>query len=205
MQSIYTNLGIVLAALVATLAAMCVQYLVDKLKLKRFRSYDLVKEREIHEQINQILVELLTRSSAERAYISQFHNGTVFLGSSSDIKKSRTFERIRAGVSATADKYQDVRVSLVDDEMKFLDAPHPVTIYTSNLQDTKFRRMLELDNVVATIRMPIRQGSQIIGLLGLDFQELDFVGETQIENGNALIIERAARAIQELISQMRHH
>lgn len=222
MQSVYTNLGVVLAALIATLAASLIQYFTEKLRRRKYKSYDLIKERGLHEQVNQLLVELLTITSAERVYVSQFHNGTVFLGSSSDIKKSRTFERVKSGAASTADKYQDLRVSLVGDEMKFLETPKPIVIYINTLEDTKFRRMMEMDNVFCTVRMPIRQGNQIIGYLGLDFSDCEFAGLPQkphcheigsadaasccrLGEEHAHRIERASRAIQELISQMRHH
>lgn len=222
MQTIFSNLGVVLAAFFATLAAFAIQRFTEYLKVKKRGYYNLEHERNIHVQINQVLVELLVELSADRAYIAQFHNGTVFLGSSTDIKKSRTFERVRPGVSYVSERFQDLRLSLMDDEIQFVNSEKPTLIYINGLNDTKFRRMMEMGGVYCTVRFPLRVNNQILGFLGIDFDACEYKDTPSHKHCHELgikdaaqccklgdekvkIIMRVGRVIQELISQMKHH
>lgn len=140
--------------------------------VKKSKRYDVFKFNIKDEQINDILVEVRTRFNADRSYLSMFHNGTHFVDQSSDLKKSRTHERVSPGVSYEAQNYQDLRVSLMQEETELIRGGEPAYRLWTEIKDGKFKRLLESQGVKAIVRCPITLGQDIIGFLGLDFGEM---------------------------------
>lgn len=224
MQSVLSNLGVVLAAFFATLAAFIFERLTSMIRSRRLSIYDLKREQQLHAQVNQVLVELLVKLDADRVYVAQFHNGDAFLGKMADIKKSRTFERARPGVSFAADRFQNLRLSIMEDEVEMIECETPTITYINKLKDTKYRRMMEMDGVYCTVHMSLKIGSQILGFLGIDFNDCELKEVCNIEGAhtrdlaqqalapgcilNAQKLEdisHSGRIIQELLSQMKQH
>lgn len=124
---------------------------------------------EKNNKIQEILTEIRAKLSADRVYLTLFHNGNKYIDGSEILKMSRTNESVSPGISIEAHYYQDISISLVPDEMKMVTSPGVNYATVSSLEDGKFKRMSISRGVKAVARCGIRKSNDIIGFLGVDF------------------------------------
>lgn len=125
-----------------------------------------------NEEIQDLLIEIRLRLQADRAYFCLFHNGEFYTQGSEIMKYSRTNESVSPGISLEAQHYQNVLISLVTDEMKLLSDENPSFTKISELKDGKFKRMSNARNVKCICRCAVRKGQEMIGFVGLDYNNL---------------------------------
>jgi hypothetical protein len=150
------------------------------------------------QHIREALIELRVLLGADRAYVTMFHNGSSYVDGSHDNKKSRTHEVVGPGVSYENQNYQDIRLSLLVDEIELIKGEdHPTYAIASELRDSKFRRMLNAQGVLAIARCPLRDGKNVIGFIGVDFA-------TEAKPPNLQILCDYAGRVEEIMSRYRH-
>ncbi len=150
------------------------------------------------QMIKESLIELRVLLAADRVYIAMFHNGTSYVDGTHDNKKSRTHEVVGPGVSYENQNYQDIRLSLISDEVELLKGEdHPVFITCDKLKDSKFRRMLNAQGVRAIARCPLRENKNVIGFIGADFP-------SDVKPPNLMLLCDYAGRIEEIMSRYRH-
>ena len=173
-MKIWSNfIGWILFPLILAAAAYAFQKINKILETKR-RHFKFVKMTVRDQQIKEALIELRALLHADRAYVVMFHNGSVYQDGSHDLKKSRTHEVVGPGVSYESQNYQDIRISLVLDEIELLKAEQQPTYHKrSDFKDSSFRRMLESQGVAAISRCPLKRGKDTIGFIGVDCPDDD--------------------------------
>lgn len=140
---------------------------------KRKKPVSIRISAEKNDKIQDILLETRIKLNADRAYLSMFHNGSKYIEGSEILKKSRTNESAAPGVSFEAQHFQNILISLMPDEMKLVTTAGPSFIKTEELQDGKFKRMLVSRGVKAVARCAINRNKDIIGFIGLDYNNSD--------------------------------
>lgn len=133
------------------------------------KKYSLETLSKKNQDIHSLLTELRVKLNADRAYLSQFHNGNKFVNKSDILKKTRTNESVRAGVSYEASKYHEIHTSLLSDEMEFIESPEPIFLITNNLEEGRFKRLLLDGGAKSVGRFKVSSGNDIIGFIGVDF------------------------------------
>jgi hypothetical protein len=159
--------------IVPVLVALVAYMVADLLKLlhsKRIRiGHKVIKSEEKDRELAVLLAELAIRAGADRSYLAIYHNGDHFVDGSEILRKSRTHEWAADGVSYEADKFQNVLVSLMPEESKFVHDT-PSWAIMSSLEECRFKHLLRSGRVIAFARQPIKKnGKDTIGFLGLDF------------------------------------
>lgn len=113
----------------------------------------------------------LEQAQADRVYILEFHNGEHFYAGRGQQKFSCTFEIVKEGISAEADKSQDYRVSnyhnyiqhLVDEEKFCYEDAHKI-------QDHLFSNLLKEKGVKSVYNVPLKTlNGKIVGIMGIDY------------------------------------
>lgn len=128
---------------------------------------------EKNDKIQVLLTEARVRLKADRTYLCLFHNGSKYTQGSEIMKVSRTNESASNGVSLEAQYYQNILISLVPDEMTLVTDAGPSFTAIKDLQDGKFKRMNIARGVRSVARCAVRKGSEIIGYLGADFNDIE--------------------------------
>ncbi len=151
------------------------------------------------DKIQTLLLEIRIRFDAARAYLALYHNGDKYVEGSSLLKMSRISETVAPGVSLEAENYRNILISLLNEENKLVCEKGPSFTITSTLSDGKFKRMCESRGIYAVARCGIRKGEDIIGFIGLDYNDQDMA--TPPESLNDL--SRYAGIIEQVLSDYR--
>src|SRR3989304_4502904 len=80
----------------------------DLFKFLRKKKKTLKETIEIGNKVDSVLEQLLEDTSADRAYVFQFHNGDYFYSGLSIDKMTNTHEKVSQGISYEQLKYRDV-------------------------------------------------------------------------------------------------
>lgn len=138
-------------------------------RLKRHRTAPDVTTTERDRRIMVVLTELRVRLGADRAFLSQFHNGGQYETGEDIRKKSRTHESVADGTRPESVNFQNMPVSLVPEEMKLVLEPGTSFTSIDELADGTFKRLTILGGTKAIARCAVRKGKYLVGMLGLDF------------------------------------
>ncbi len=144
----------------------------DYLK-NRTRHWHINISAEKNEKIQEKLTELRITLNADRTYLSMFHNGFKYADGSEVLKKSRTNESVAEGITFEAEKYRNLMISHMNEEMMLVKKGDPVFALVSDLPDSKFKRMLVSSRIKAIVRCSLKKNADTIGFLGADFMSLD--------------------------------
>lgn len=149
-------------------------------------------------KINEDLVILLERMKSDRAYIFEFHNGSVYASQFPQWKLSQTYEKVKPGTSKEGKNLQDLPASLIwDDFLKplftgvhtdalgctFINNTKSCTLGCSsnrsvyyftveNMQISQIKTTFEIQGIFSLLISPIiTYQNQIIGFVGVDYCE----------------------------------
>ncbi len=170
-QGLFTNLGTyVLGPVIFGAGTYAIMRFTEWNKTRnKFQSIRITAEK--NDRIQELLTESRVMLRADRAYLVMFHNGNKYVDGSEVLKKSRTNESVGPGVSFEAQNYQNIKISLMPDEMKLATEEGPSFITVESLKDGKFKRLLLGSGVRAAARCAIRKDKDIIGFIGVDFND----------------------------------
>lgn len=148
---------------------------------------------EIHVVLDRLRYEL----DAQRVYLSKYHNGDRYIDGSDIIRKSRTHERVRPGVSYQTEDYRGVLVSSLAEETMLVIEEGPTFTWVRNISESKFRWLCEVGGVVAVARCAVlsKDGS-ITGFVGVDFD-----GDIKEKPANIERLCEAAHQIAVILNQ----
>lgn len=183
------NVGQTIAGIITSLIGLIVSWMGIRLhmmvkRLKKGKSdftlpLDVTHKKDM--EITIVLDRALREFNAMRAYLAKFHNGERFTDGSEIIKKSRTNERVRRGIAYQAERFQNMLVASVPEEMKLVLEEGPGWRIVDDLGESKFKWLMETGGVTAVARVAVRCGGGLVGFLGLDFDcapsELDATKE----------------------------
>jgi hypothetical protein len=164
--------------------------------LARFDKQEQITEQdtERHRHILNAVVELRVLTGADRAFVSLFHNGSVFLIRDPVWKISRAYEVCRAGIAYRARQLQEVPVSILMDQINVLwgaEPPHGVSrlevadderacstwaygFDVTRMPDSQLRAMLQEDGVFYRLLVPLHDDrEQIVGYVGVEYCDVD--------------------------------
>jgi len=122
-----------------------------------------------NERIQSLLVEIRTKFGSDRSELSLIHNGTYLIDGSELLKISRVAESAGHATNLQAMNWQNIPISLLPCEMQLLKEYQPVFVTVSELSDGKFKRLLISGGVANVIVCPVKNGQNIIGIVGLEY------------------------------------
>jgi hypothetical protein len=122
-------------------------------------------------QQKNILGELLDQfgSDGMRAYLCKIHNGDHFIDGSPVLKLSRVAEITRPGVSYESERFKNVFISTIEEEMELIAKDGPSFFVVSQLPPCQFKWLCEVTGVVAGARCAVKRGTETVGTVGVDF------------------------------------
>ncbi len=119
--------------------------------------------------IDRALDAALYSTSASRVYVSLFRNGATFDSGNPLMRKCRTHERCRNGVSPQSLDYREMPTSRVPDELALVRADGHSFTPVADLPHGHFRSLCEIEGTVAVARVALRRGSDLVGFVGADY------------------------------------
>jgi len=199
MSDIWTGLGQIVLILLFGGVLLVLEYL-------RQKATDWYRYRKLHpiarsvlanRKVHTLLVELRTRTDADRAYIYLFHNGQVFSNKNPLWRMSCTQETCRQGISHEIDHRQSVLASTVWDGLApfFGDIKdigdgcqeinmhkNKVYVFTvHDMTDSYWKRALVAHGVKYKIASPIiDHRNEIVGLVAIDFCTEETINKEQV-------------------------
>ena len=102
---------------------------------QRKTSWSINVSAEKNEKIQERLTEVRVALDADRVYVSMFHNGFKYVDGSEVLKKSRTHESVAEGVTYEAEKYRNLMISHMTEEMKLVETEGPSFTLVADLPD----------------------------------------------------------------------
>ena len=190
------GLAIVISGLVLYFAIRLCNTLLDNLKRGQSeKEHDELAalRREVSMEINKYLERVVLLARANRAYVFEFHNGTVSLGGLPFLKMSCTYEALH---NATPEQHKRENMSLLlfssfvdqiyNNEVVVLDVNNRIEGESPFMYE-----MLVERGVSITVRARIMDLSRkVIGYVGIDFCEP--ADDAAIEQGITVMKEAAA-------------
>jgi hypothetical protein len=181
-------LGVSISPEASAVIAQCINILIvivlvsGKWFKKIEKKYLKKTTEESHAQSMRIYIlcaEAGVELDAIRVYVSKYKNGHFYYSGEPDDRKDRAIEWIRphAGIEPVADRYADVLVSTVLDEMALVLVHEPTFIAVADLPEGTFKYYCVRDGSAAIARIGIYQTiegkSQLVSMLGVDFDTTD--------------------------------
>ncbi len=152
-------------------------------------SVTLLSNGKSHQEVNEVLNDLRSTLSAERAQVGQFHNGGDYLDGSPVKRFSVSYESFKAGSQPMAPQMQGVLISLFWDVVPVLRDNKAVGRLVDEQPEGYFRSLLENGTVYAFAALPLRKWhakskkSQIMGYVLVEWgtqEEYEAQSETHI-------------------------
>jgi hypothetical protein len=186
LSEIITSVGIETGMLLGAVVGGIVIHGISTLKTAYSNRKDAKRESipsmvETDVEIYKLLSEILLKSKASRASVFQFHNGTHYVNSASQMKISCTHEVVADGISKEAKNMQNMLISqyakIVND---IISKPYTVIdVGSSDSED--FIQILRSQGVESAVYTPFYRGTDIEGFISLSYLDplvSNFPGES---------------------------
>jgi len=141
-----------------------------------------------HMRIKKMLIELRTKTNADRAHVVQFHNGDYYDNNSSIKRFTYCYEDMKDGISSIQEKYQRRLVSGYIEGLDVLvNGDNTVNkLRASDMESCLYKGKMLEDGIIAQIGIPLRHKfsgiPRIIGYILLSYNK-DRVPEKCAFNG----------------------
>jgi hypothetical protein len=169
------NFGIAIASAISGIFAG-VLYSYRKTRCMEKRDAEITpKFQEQQSIINDCMVALRVKTSADRVMIGQFHNGGKFLDGSPMKRFSITHESCDIGVPFEGSSLQNIVVTILWDLISYVKQDDPQMWYTRDLPEGHFRSYCKSHGIDAFSVLPIRKHELITGFLLIQWCDLDKV------------------------------
>jgi hypothetical protein len=120
-------------------------------------------------EVYQLLSELLLKSDAGRAFVMQFHNGTYYMNSVSQMKMTCTHEVVSPGVSRQQLNRQNLLVSQYTKDINDIISQPSCFIEVSDSSIGQWSQLLRSSGTKLGAYAVLKDGQAIEGYLGLSF------------------------------------
>lgn len=178
-----TEIGMLLGAVVGGMILYGVNVLKSKIASKKEpkrESIPLMVENDV--EVYKILSEVLLKSKASRALVMQFHNGTHYVNSASQMKMSCTHEVVSDGIAKVSKNMQNMLISQHAQSVNNIitNASFPVKVDDDDTEELK--QLLRAQGVDFAMYAPFMRGSDIEGFIGINYLDPlvdNFPGESE--------------------------
>lgn len=161
--------------------------------------HPIARSVQANRRVHSLLVELRTKTDADRACVFLFHNGQVFSNKNPLWRVSCTQEYCRDGISHEIDSLQNILASMLWDGLAPLFGmdldmgistryrlTHNVYVMdVVQMNDSYYKRSLIARGVRTNIVTPILDRSEIVGYVALNYNELT----PQVNNLDMIVAE----------------
>lgn len=123
-------------------------------------------------RIHELLAEIRLTFRAQRAYVCKFHNGDHFVDGSEIMKLSRTHEVVRDGVSHQMTENLEKLTSRFPEQIDMVLTPGPGYELVKEMKiGSHFKAMATAGGVRAIAAVPLEKNKNMIGFIGVDFDD----------------------------------
>jgi hypothetical protein len=177
------------------------------------------RDAEAERRVQDALVELRVATGADRAQVTQFHNGEIFSTARPSWRTSRTQEVVRPGIAYQAPRLQGVPVSHILDIIGILwgdgeevagvevfcgdaggNCRSPVYgLRLEEMRDSLGRSMLMEAGVAYLLIAPLKRAGHVVGFTGVEFCDLDERVERVADLADAVV--RISQALSYLLAK----
>lgn len=189
------NIALIIASVVSSLGTIFGIWLKNKMEYKKKECLETIAKSGLN--VYQALDFIINETSADRAYVFEFHNGEKFFSGRGQQKFSCTYETVRPGVSAECLASQSHRISNFNKYIKSLITEgESFSLNVEAVEDTSFASILKSKGVEAFYNVPIKTlNGKIIGILGVDYISNIDNFKLKEEKDIGLFMRRQARVI----------
>lgn len=121
--------------------------------------------------VYQTLTQLLIETGADRAYVTQFHNGVYYISQGSHMKMSCSHEIVKEGIARVQDSMQDLLLSKFAGPMSEV-LKDGVAIFDTDIQeDSYFKNMVKSQGTARSVAAVIIDGNIVEGSVVLNYIE----------------------------------
>ena len=143
-----------------------------KLRYDDKKSKQLNYDPNLHDSVITSLDSIISESSADRAYILEFHNGEHYFSGKSQQKLSCTYEALSEGISSESYNMQNIRISNFHGMVKSIakDETFRCPEIDAYNEDMGFRAFMQNKGVKSIFAKPIKTvNGKIIGIMVLEY------------------------------------
>ena len=170
------GLAVVLVSLMIYFGIQFFNILLEKYKRKNeVKHHDelSVLRRQIGKEVEAVLQTMVIKTHGARAYVFEFHNGTVSMGGLPFCKMSCTYEVLNENTNSIIDSRQDVSTFLYSKFIKAIYENKSViadTLNRTDVESTLGYETLVKCGVVITIRAKAcYKNNKVLGYIGVDY------------------------------------
>lgn len=169
---IYTNVVIIVAALLFLAGTISYSYIAHKIADSEWSLNTLRLDTQSNRVIDDILTKTLFETGADRIWVLRFHNGGHFVGGIPYRKLSMSHEQVKRGVSRELDGMQNIPLTAVPEAMNLiLKNDASFEIMTNDLPDGYFKASVEDQAIKFMVWHRLMKGDSVIGIFGVDYLE----------------------------------
>lgn len=146
--------------------------LTAKIKKKRKEWFERTHNNQWNRQVFESIVELRTKTNADRSYVAMRSNGTSYYNGQKGDHLTMVYESLEKGVSGLLTETQKIPVHFYEDTIQIADKQGFVRINTDELTEgSAFRAIIEQHGTEVMAMAPMRVCSNSIpeGYIGLCF------------------------------------
>lgn len=168
--SVGSEAGMILGAVIGGAALFFLNHLKEWMKKrKNAKKESIPRMVENDVEVYKLLSELLLTTKASRALVFQFHNGTHYVNSASQMKMSCTHEIVADGISKEAKSMQNMLISQHAQAVNDIIS-HPSAIVDINDCDTEeLKQILRAQGVEVAVYAPFSRGTDVEGFIGINY------------------------------------
>ncbi len=172
MTTLEAHITVAVALITAIGGPLTVKYIAKKIIDRRPRPKDpIATDLDINSLIDEQLEQIQEIFSADRAWISQFHNGGNFYPTGKSMQKfSVVYEHVTPGIKTMRDTYSNVPASLFSKSFKYLYEKDEIIAPIANESNLGLKSFAdELDNKSSYIFALKSLHGDFLGTLGIEY------------------------------------
>lgn len=183
------EIGLLLAAVIGGVIIHAVNYVKDAYKKRKGSKRESIPRMvENDVEIYKLLSAVMMTTKASRASVFQFHNGTHYVNTASQMKMSCTHEMVADGISKEVKNMQNLLISQYATTVNTIISNPFTTLRTTNHENEDFIQILRSQGVDTAIFAPFSRGTDIEGYISISY--LDSLSENFPEESDSSIEAR---------------
>jgi hypothetical protein len=141
----------------------------SKIKDKQKKAHSVAAVNGLDIEVYKHLADLLARTNADRASVIQFHNGTFFVNSVSQMKMSCTHEVTKPGVSREILNFKDILISAFPYTIQQIVNQQSVVLIADEIKEEPLRHRMNQSGTKIAVVGVMRNNDVIEGEIIIDY------------------------------------
>jgi hypothetical protein len=154
-------------------------------------------------EVYKVMAELLAVSNADRINVFQFHNGTFFINTNSQMKFSCTHELVKPGFSKEMMNTKDIPLSTMPTTINRVINSESIIIDIDQIDEDMVKSTMDARGTKLSVVAVIKSKDVIDGFISIDFINNDILDE-QEQLSLKDLTHRTASRVGHILRTMKH-